>query len=46
MQIIHGFDSPENAEAWLECDLFSKKATSKLQNTWIVNSKIKMHGVA
>ncbi|MBO0453003.1 hypothetical protein [Candidatus Enterococcus murrayae] len=46
VQVLHGFDSPENAQAYLETDLFTKDVVTGLQPLWFKDPEIKIYTVA
>ena len=46
VQVIHGFDSVENANAYLESELFTKTVAPKLEPTWAADPEIKIYEVA
>ncbi len=45
VQVIHGFDSMENAEAYLESDLFKKDVFTGLKPTWRAEPDVRFYEV-
>ncbi len=45
VQVIHGFDSMENAEAYLESDLFKKDVFTGLKPTWREEPDVRFYEV-
>lgn len=46
VQILHGFDSVENARAYLETELFRKDVFVKLQPLWSADPDVRIYAVA
>ncbi|WP_137662990.1 hypothetical protein [Enterococcus hulanensis] len=46
VQVLHGFDSTEKAQAYLETELFTKDVVAGLQPLWFKDPEIKVYGVA
>lgn len=46
VQVLHGFDSTENAQAYLESEMFKNDVFVGLQPLWNGNSEVKIYAVA
>lgn len=46
VQVLHGFDSVDNAKAYLETELFQKDVFVALQPLWSANPDVKIYTVA
>lgn len=46
VQVLHGFDNVENAEAYLESDLFKEDVFKGLQPLWEADPEVKIYTVA
>lgn len=43
VQVLHGFDSVENAQAYLTSELFKADVFTNLQPLWIGEPKVKIY---
>lgn len=46
VQVLHGFDSVENARAYLESDLFKNDVFVGLKPLWAADPEVKIYAVA
>lgn len=46
VQVLHGFDSVENAKAYLDSDMFKNDVFVGLKPLWSVNPDVKIYSVA
>lgn len=46
VQVIHGFDSPEHAQAYLTSDLFKNDVAPSLQPLWSAAPDVRIYTVA
>ncbi len=46
VQVLHGFDSVENAKAYLSSDMFKNDVFVGLQPLWSEDSKVRIYSVA
>lgn len=46
VQVLHGFDSTENAQAYLESEMFKNDVFVGLQPLWNGNPEVKIYAVA
>lgn len=46
VQVLHGFDSVENAEAYLKSELFNNDVFVGLKPLWSANPEVKIYSVA
>lgn len=46
VQVLHGFDSVENAEAYLKSALFNEDVVKGLQPTWDADPSVVIYAVA
>lgn len=46
VQVLHGFDSVEHAQAYLTSKMFTKQVAPALQPTWAGEPEIKIYGIA
>ena len=46
VQVVHGFDSMEHAQAYLNTSLFKEKVAPGLQPTWSADPDIRFYTVA
>ena len=46
IEVAHGFDSMENAQAYLESELFKTKVAPGLKPTWAADPDIRFYKVA
>lgn len=46
VQVIHGFDSVENAKAYLESEMFQKDVFVGLKPTWSADPEVRIYTVA
>lgn len=46
VQVFHGFDSTENAQAYLESEMFKNDVFVGLQPLWNGNPEVKIYAVA
>lgn len=46
VQVLHGFDSVENARAYLDSELFKKDVFVGLKPLWSADPDVKIYGVA
>ena len=46
VQVIHGFDSMETAEAYLDSELFTQKVAPELKPTWSEEPDMRFYEVA
>ncbi len=46
VQVLHGFDSVEHAQAYLESDLFNDDVAVGLKPTWSADPKVVIYAVA
>lgn len=46
VQVNHGFDSVEHAQAYLESDLFKNDVFPGLQPTWAADPEVRIYSVA
>ena len=45
VQVLHGFDSVEHAQAYLTSEMFTKQVAPALQPTWAGEPEIKIYGI-
>lgn len=46
VQVLHGFDSVENAKAYLDSDMFKNDVFVGLKPLWSADPDVKIYGVA
>lgn len=46
VQVLHGFDSVENAEAYLKTEMFNNDVVVGLKPLWSANPEVKIYSVA
>ncbi|MCH3905283.1 MAG: hypothetical protein LKJ36_02525 [Lactobacillus sp.] len=46
VQVLHGFDSVEHAQAYLKSDMFTKHVFPGLQPTWVADPEVRIFEVA
>ena len=45
VQVLHGFDSVEHAQAYLQSDLFTQDVVAGLQPTWSADPQVVVYAV-